>query len=69
MWVANLVLGSKTEETAAGVFTPRANEGQIDTRAMRKLSGVGDEVQMTVDNDSGATVTVEATGMLLLMKP
>ena len=56
-------------ESAAGVFRSNARIIQIDTKAKRKITKIGEELTFLYQNEVGSIVDVEAGGWILLQMP
>ena len=66
MWRADTFYPWAVDEIAAGTFANRMRIGEIDTKAMRKLSRGFAELRYFVFNGSSVTLTFAATGVILV---
>ena len=70
MWYLAAPLTGKTNETAAGVFAPEKDVWPIETRAMRKISDVGEELVASFSEVTSLTdILTRVMGWIFIKLP
>jgi len=69
MWYGQMVASAPATETAAGVFRQFATEHPFTTKAMRKVTGNGQELIPTAIATGNADYTVRFVGNLMIRLP
>ncbi len=70
MWYTTMSLNGAVAETAAGVFASVAMEVPIQTKAMRKIRSIGQNLSFQIDEiGSGGDVLFDFTGHIFMKLP
>jgi len=69
MWYGQMFTTSPASEVSAGVFNQFATEREFHTKAMRKITGNGQELIPTAITDTNADYNVRFVGNLMIRLP
>ena len=67
IWRLDMSTSGKVVETAAGAFTPGDDVFMVESRGMRKISRVDDELRLMVTTGAGSGVIVSIDGTVRVM--
>ncbi len=69
MWYGPMFWGGQNQEAATGVFAAAARIKPFETRAMRKVTGNGQELRVYGVSNSNADYSLRFIGVLMLKLP
>ncbi len=69
MWYGQMAANGAIVESAAGVFNQLAREGAFDTKAMRKITGNGQQLVPTAVQNGNADYDVRFFGNVMIRLP